>query len=316
MIEVRSYFLMKTALPHKSIKIVTENQGMKRRLFPNAGASGSLVVSLTSCVVGLAMLINTSALAAAAGPVPGSDESPAVLRETVFELSNPSGPDRLPELKSRAAGAITNRQNRLVGLTKALSNGQSKKADCSQAAVLPLLTAEATALNALGQKLAGETDIKRGKDSFRRIFTESRVYGLHSPRAFLIAQCLSLQVRGQKAAARLAEANTLEPTEATRLAGVIGQIVTDSRTAMNPLVALVPDRGDKALQASNIVALTTASDALTALDVSLTDVEAALDAHSGGGGGAGKPGIKKSDKAGDTKSSDPKQAAPSTTVAP
>ncbi len=271
---------------------------MKRRLFPSA---------LSGCVVGLVLSVGLSQAGAAPGtaPVPGADESPAVLRESNNELRVPNGADRLPELKSQAAGAISVRQTRLTVLTKALGSAQAKKADCSQAAVVTALSAESTALNVLGQKLASETDLKKGKDSFRRIFTDSRVYLLHSPRAYVTGQCLAVQIRSQKLAARLAETPTLDPAESTRLAGIVGQVANDSRNVMTPVLALVSDHGDKAALAANTAALTTASDSLLALDASLTEVETAIDAvapKAAAPASPNNPKIKK-DKQGDPKGS-------------
>jgi hypothetical protein len=244
---------------------------MKRRLFPSA---------LSGCVVGLVLSVGLSQAGAAPGaaPVPGADESPAVLRESNTELRVPNGPDRLPDLKSQAAGAIAIRQTRLTVLTKLLTSAPAKRADCSQAAVVASLASESAALNVMGQKLASETDLKKGKDNFRRIFIDSRVFLLHNPRAFLAGECLAVQVRSQKLAARLAETPALDPAESTRLAGIVGQVANDSRNVMVPVLALASDHGDKAALAANTAALNTAFDSLQALDAALTDVDTALDA--------------------------------------
>ena len=72
---------------------------------------------LLSALVTVAVLFG--AVSASADTVlPGSDESIAVARETALELTNPTGPDRLPELKSKAAAAISLRQSRLAELSR------------------------------------------------------------------------------------------------------------------------------------------------------------------------------------------------------
>jgi hypothetical protein len=228
--------------------------------------------------LGLALVLSTASVASAAGgPVPGSDDNPAILRETNLEASNPSGPDRLPKLKNEAAQAIAMRQGRLAALAKSLSNGNAKKVDCAQAVVIPLLIAESKTLSELGQRLAAETDIKKARDSYRRIFTDSRVFLLHNSRAHLVEACITLELRALKLTSRLAEATTLDPTESARLGAVVAQVANDSRVAITPLLTLVPDRGDKAVLAVNVTALNSAADALRVMQTSLNDVDSAID---------------------------------------
>lgn len=228
--------------------------------------------------LGLVLVLSTAPVAfAAGGPVPGSDDNPAVLRETNLEASNPSGPDRLPKLKNEAAQAIALRQGRLAALAKSLSNVNAKKVDCAQAVVIPLLMAESKSLSELGQRLAAETDMKKARESYRRIFTDSRVFLLHNSRAYLVDVCIALELRALKLTSRLAEATTLDPTESARLATVVAQVANDSRVAITPLLTLVPDRGDKAVLAVNVTALNSAADALRVMQTSLNDVDFALD---------------------------------------
>ncbi len=256
---------------------------MSRRRLPALRA-----VSVRAGVLAVLLAVTSSQVStAAAGLVPGADASPAILRETTVEASNPSGPDRLPELKNRAAGAIALRQVRLAVLAKSITTGSAKKADCAQAVVIPLLTSEVVVLNALGEKLAADTDLKKARENYRRIFTDSRVFLLHNSRVFLVDTCLTLQVRTQRLAARLAE-SPIEATESTRLAGLIGQVSNDSRVVIVPLLTLVPDRGDKAMLAVNSQALNDAGDALKVMQQTLNDVDAALDGAKKAAKGQGK----------------------------
>ncbi len=232
---------------------------------------------LSGVVMAMSALVAVPLASAAPAPVPGADESPAILRETNAELGNPGGPDRMPEVKSRAAGAISVRQNRLATLTKSINNGAAKKFDCAQVAVTAQLAAEATALNTLGQKLAGETEVKKAKESYRKIFTDSRVYVLHNSRTYLVAQCFDLQQRAQRLSTRLAEVTNIDATETARLGGVLGQVANDSRTVLAPVLALVPDKGDKAALAANIATLNTTGEQMKTFDASLDDIESILD---------------------------------------
>ena len=214
--------------------------------------------------------------------LPGSDESIAVARETALELTNPTGPDRLPELKSKAAAAISLRQSRLAEL----SRRSAKDGDCSRPVLADLLSADANALNALGTQLAAETDVKRAKDTYRRIYSDLRVYGLEGPRVALSSACAIVVARTVLLQGRIATLTASLPSgvdpavAAATLADLPARVQATSdkaRTAVQLVTILESDQGDKAVAVSNIAALKDAQDSLKATEVELTAVDTILD---------------------------------------
>lgn len=206
--------------------------------------------------------------------VPGADESPAVRRETVAELANPSGPDRLPELKSKAASVISVRQVRLAQLTTRVTGGDT---DCSRPAIANLVAADTSGLTAMGAQLAAETDVKRAKDVYRRLFTDLRVFGLESSRVYLSGSCSAIVVRSAAAQVRVL---ALDPTALATVADLPTRIATSAdkaRAAVAVLVDLVPDKGNAAQLTNNLTVLRSASDQLRAADQEMDQIESTLD---------------------------------------
>ncbi len=237
---------------------------------------------LLSALVTAALLFGAVGASAADTVLPGSDESIAVARETTLELTNPTGPDRLPELKSKAAAAISLRQSRLAEL----SRRSAKDGDCSRPVLADLLTADANALNALGTQLAAETDVKRAKDTYRRIYSDLRVYGLESPRVALSSACAIVVARTVLLQGRIATLTAVPPLGADP--AVVAATLVDlparvqaaadkARLAVQQVTILESDRGDKSVAAANVVALKDAQDSLKATEVELTAVDTILD---------------------------------------
>ena len=236
---------------------------------------------LLSALVTAAVLFG--AVSASADTVlPGSDESIAVARETALELTNPAGPDRLPELKSKAAAAISLRQSRLAEL----SRRSAKDGDCSRPVLADLLTADANALNAFGTQLAAETDVKRAKDTYRRIYSDLRIYGLEGPRVALSGACAIVVARTVLLQGRIAMLTANPPLGADQ--AVVAATLVDlparvqatadkARLAVQQVTILESDKGDKAVAAANVVALKDAQDSLKATEVELTAVDSNLD---------------------------------------
>ena len=236
---------------------------------------------LLSALVTAALLFGAVS-ASADTLLPGSDESIAVGRETALELTNPTGPDRLPELKSKAAAAISLRQSRLAEL----SRRSAKDGDCSRPVLADLLTADANALNSLGTQLAAETDVKRAKDTYRRIYSDLRVYGLESPRVALSSACAIVVARTVLLQGRIATLTAVPPLGADP--AVVAATLVDlparvqatadkARIAVQQVTILESDKGDKAVAMANIAALRDAQDSLKATEVELTAVDTLLD---------------------------------------
>ena len=207
--------------------------------------------------------------------VPGADESPAVRRETIAELANPSGPDRLPELKSKAAAVISVRQVRLAQLSTRVTGGD---ADCSRPAIANLVAADTSGLTAMGAQLAAETDVKRAKDVYRRLFTDLRVFVLENSRVYLSGSCSAIIVRAAAAQVRVL---ALDPAVLATVADLPTRIATSAdkaRAAVAVLVDLVPDKGNAPQLTNNLTVLRSASDQLRAADQELAQIESTLEA--------------------------------------
>jgi hypothetical protein len=261
--------------------------GVPRSLHPRFRGSvprslrGSAVAGLVASL--MAASLSVSPVGAAEPIVPGADESPAVRRETVLELSNPAAPDRLPELKSKAAGVISARQIRLTQLAGRVSG---READCARGELAAAVAADVVALNSLSTQLAAETDVKRAKDLYRRLFTDLRIYGLDSPRVYLSGACSAVLVRAAAAQVRIAALTTdppraVDPALLTAASAELGSrvlsAVDKADAATEVLVDLVPDKGEKAVLVNNTAVLRATADQIRAAEQELVVVETSLD---------------------------------------
>ena len=247
-----------------------------RRLLPH------LREVIASLVVASVLFGAAPAGAAPDSGLPGSDETIAISRETNLELSNPSGPDRLPELKSKAASAISLRQSRLVELGKRAA----RDGDCSRPVLAEHVSADANALSAIGAQLAAETDVKRAREVYRRIYTDLRVYALENPRVALSTACSVIVNRGLLLQGRIA-ALTASPPNGADPATVMGTladlpsrveaIADRAREAVEAVTVLEPDKGDKQVLTANVAALRAAQEGLKAVDAEFSAVDAVLD---------------------------------------
>ena len=205
-----------------------------------------------------------------AEPVVLTQTSPDANAEALVIKTTVDPATRLVDLKAKGAAAIVKRQTTLAELSGKIA-GQAK--DCgSNAAMTAEITATATGLTGVGTSLAAATDLKVAKDLYRSIFIDYRVYLVVAPKAGKVIRCDVQLLRNDALTAEGAKLQlSIDEAKAKGVDTAAAQGAKDAAMAqlagINPVAALpgvlnlVPDRGDKAVAASNTAALR-ASDAV------------------------------------------------------
>ena len=189
-------------------------------------------------------------------------------------------PPTLAELKAKAANEIAKRQVTLSGLAAKLS---LVKSDCGQnAAVSQNISATQSGLTTLGATIASDTDLAKAKVDYRSIFGSYRVYALVAPRTHITLNCDNHQTYANNlkaSAARLAAAitvaqskgidTTVASADLAQATAALDPAVARDVAAVNSVVGLIPDQGDRNLLAANTVALQSAHNQEVAGDSAL-----------------------------------------------
>ena len=171
-------------------------------------------------------------------------------------------PDRLGDLKAKAAAAVSARLTLLGSFGPRLA---AAKGDCgTNATVSGLISQTTSGETTLSATISAETDLVKARAEYKQIFESYRVYALVGPKTGLTLNCDNFSAYAAKLT-----------TEATRLQGRIDSakatgtdvsaaqtahdtavtetatITSAATTALNSVIGLNPDKGDKTLIASN-----------------------------------------------------------------
>jgi hypothetical protein len=216
-----------------------------------------------------------------APPVPSQSAPEAIAEKTIT-----NNDIKITVVRSKGAAEIAKRQ-------VSLSSNQAKLAtmttDCGfNAARASEMTATSTGLATLGGQLAATTDLATAKSLYGKIFTEYRVYLVVLPKAGKAMRCdhyLTRIADFNADAAKLqttidaAKAGGADTTasQALKDAAVASVAALNPSAAITPCMGLVPDKGDKTVQAANAAALTSCDGALDAVGASLKAARAQLE---------------------------------------
>ena len=199
-----------------------------------------------------------------AEPVVLTQTSPEAKAEALVVKTSVDPATRLADVKAKGAAAIAKRQATLAELSGKIA-GQAK--DCgSNAAMTTEITNTSTGLTTVGASLAAATDLKVAKDLYRSIFIDYRVYMVVAPKAGKVIRCdaqllrsdalnaegAKLQVSIDEAKAKGVDTTAAQAAKDAAMAQLAG---INPAAALPPIMGLVPDKGDKAVAASNTAAL-------------------------------------------------------------
>jgi len=181
-------------------------------------------------------------------------------------------PQTLAGIQAAGAAAIAQREGQLTKLGAALAAAAS----CDTHGVIATeISTDGPALTALGQQLAGDMTIPAAKADFGTIFTTYRVYLVVTPQAYVTAACGHIQTASTKLTADQQKLTVLVaalPAGATKtaaeasLADMTTQLTnatTQANEAAAALAGIVPDHGNKMIEASNAAAVNSAHGQLT-----------------------------------------------------
>ncbi len=237
--------------------------------------------------------------------------------EAVAEKAGPGVELKLVVIRSKGAAEIAKRQ---VSLATTQAKLATMTTDCGfNAARAGEITATASGLAGLGGQLAATTDLATAKALYGKIFTEYRVYLVVLPKAGKAMRCDHYVARiadFNADAAKLqttidaAKAGGADTTAAQALkdAGVATVAALNPTAAITPCMSLVPDKGDKTVQAANAAALVSCDGALDAVGAGLKSGRAQLD-QSRAALRTARATDKASDKASDKAAREAKKAA-------
>ena len=189
-------------------------------------------------------------------------------------------PATLESIKTAGAAAIAARETQLAKLAGRLSAAPN----CDAAGTVSAeIAADGPALTTLGAKLAVDTDLATARADFRAIFEQYRVYLVVTPQASVTSACGHIQTSVAKLdadavtlSAKVDEAaNGGADMSAARaslqdLAAKLADGTNLANHANATLAGLTPDKGDKAVEASNAAAVSAARQDLTTAHADLT----------------------------------------------
>jgi hypothetical protein len=220
-------------------------------------------------------------------PAVASQKGPEAVAEGLLNRSSVDLETQLTAVKAKGVAALAQRQKTLADLVGKLA-AQTK--DCgSNGAMSAQIGAANTGLAGVGAALAASTDINAAKTLYRTIFTDFRIYLLVAPQTGKVIRCDVFLARNE---ALTAEAAKLQlAIDAAKLRGAntaAAQAAKDAAVAQlgtilpaNSIVgvtALIADKGDSAVQASNTAALDKSDAALDASAAAQRSVNAQFDA--------------------------------------
>lgn len=259
-----------------------------RRLAATAGAVVLGVTGVTALNgLGTAAYAQSDTTVLAPEPVVPTQNDPAAKAEGAVSKSTVDPATRLAEIKAKGATKISERQTTLTSMQGRLAQ-QTK--DCgSNAAMSAEIASTSASLATVGTSLAAATDVNAAKVLYKSIFIDHRVYLLVAPKAGKVIRCDSQLARTDALTAEAAKLQTaIDEAKAKGVDTAAAQAAKDAATALlatiNPapalggIMGLVPDKGDKAVQASNTAALNAADAALDASSAQQRSVNQQLDA--------------------------------------
>ena len=214
-------------------------------------------------------------------PVVATQASP----EAVAEKSITPVDLKLTVIRSKGAAEIAKRQ---ISLSSSQTKLAGQTTDCGfNAARSGEMTATSTGLATLGSQLAATTDLATAKSRYVKIFTDFRVYLVVLPKTGNAIRCdfLSLSItQFNTAAAKLqveidavkAGGGDTTAAQALKNSAVATVAPLNPTAAITPCAGLVPDKGDKAVQAANATALSGCDASLDAIGVSMKSARSQL----------------------------------------
>jgi hypothetical protein len=241
----------------------------------------------TSALVSLSLLTGTAGLAFTAPafaeeipvtipftePAVASQHDANATAEAAIGKTTTDPATKLAEIKAKGSAAITQRQTTLSNLTTKM--GQQTR-DCGSNAVMSSqIASTSSSLTTVGTNLAASTDVAAARTLHRSIFIDHRVYLLVAPKTNKVLRCNSQLVRndalnaeGAKLQQSINEAAAkgvnVSAAQAAKDAAMTSLSAINPAPALSAIMGLVPDKGDKTLQASNTAALNQADAALDA----------------------------------------------------
>ncbi len=250
----------------------------------------------TLALVGLAGTLGTFGLSASPAM---ADDAPvlAIVEPVAPVVATQASPEAVAEksitpvditltvIRSKGAAEIAKRQ---ISLATSQTKLASQTTDCGfNAARGGEMTATSAGLATLGAQLAATTDLATAKSLYGKIFTDFRVYLVVLPKTGNAIRCdfLSLSItQFNTAAAKLqveidaAKAAGADTTasQALKNSAVATVVPLNPTAAITPCMGLVPDRGDKAVQASNAAALSGCDASLDAIGASMKSARTQL----------------------------------------
>jgi hypothetical protein len=216
-----------------------------------------------------------------APPVPSQAAPEAVAEKTIT-----NNDIKITVVRSKGAAEIAKRQASLATTQAKLA---TMTTDCGfNAARAGEMTATSTGLATLGGQLAATTDLAIAKSLYGKIFTDYRVYLVVLPKAGKAIRCdyyltriadFNADAAKLQAAIDAAKAGGADTTasQALKDAAVASVTGLNPSAAITPCMSLVPDKGDKTVQAANAAALTSCDGALDAIGASLKASRAQLE---------------------------------------
>ncbi len=206
--------------------------------------------------------------------------APSQAAPTAPPTSSAKGTAALEQLKADGASAIADRQAQLTKVAGRLSAAPGCDVNGTIANVI---ASDGPALTALGAKLAADTTVADARADHQAIFDQFRIYLVVTPQALVTSACghihtavttldgdaAKLTTRVDAAAAGGADM-TAARQSLTDLHAKLASATTQADTASTSLAAIAPDKGDKAIAASNAAAVDAARKDLVAAKADLT----------------------------------------------
>ena len=243
-----------------------------------AGTLGSFGLSASPAFADDAPVL---AIVEPVAPVVATQASP----EAVAEKSITPVDIKLTVLRSKGAAEIAKRQ---ISLNSSQTKLAGQTTDCGfNAARSGEMAATSTGLAALGSQLAATTDLATATSLYGKIFTDFRVYLVVLPKTGNAMRCdffVKSITEFNTAAAKLqveidavkAGGGDTTAAQALKNSAVATVAPLNPTAAITPCAGLVPDKGDKAIQAANATALSGCDASLDAIGVSMKSARSQL----------------------------------------
>ena len=250
----------------------------------------------TLALVGLAGTLGSFGLSAS--PAFADDATaPAIVEPVAPVVATQASPEAVAEklitpvdlkltvIRSKGAAEIAKRQ---ISLTAGQTKLATQTTDCGfNAARAAEMTATSAGLTALGSQLAATTDLLTAKSLYGKIFTDYRVYLVVLPKTgnavrcdFLVKSITEFNTAAAKLQVEIdavkAGGGDTTAAQALKNSAVATVAPLNPTAAITPCAALVPDRGDKAVQAANATALAGCDASLDAIGASMKSARSQL----------------------------------------